>query len=184
MQLAQQNVLRALRGVEGRRLVEAVIEIIEQHPIDAKAAVDDGLALAEWIPGEAEAGLREELGAIHRKYRAGDPRVGFDDAVLEEVICAAAVGFVPAVRRFETKADFEFQVMRRADRIFDKTRAFERAPAERRGIRNHGKGGYFSGEKAGKAAERGLPVLVLCEIVIGLERAAARCPPRFDECRS
>ena len=51
-------------GVEGRGLVEAVVEGVEQRVVQAEAGADGGLAVAEDDPGEAEAGLGEEHGAV------------------------------------------------------------------------------------------------------------------------
>ena len=62
--LGDGDVLDGLRGVEGRGLVEAVIERVEQAVIEAEAAADRGFAVAPHVPGKAHARLGQELGAV------------------------------------------------------------------------------------------------------------------------
>ncbi len=46
------------RCVEGSGLVEAVVEVIEQRVVQAEAGAEAGLAVAEGVPGEADARVR------------------------------------------------------------------------------------------------------------------------------
>ena len=52
------------RGVERCRLVETVVEVVEQRVMQAEARADRGPAVAERVPREADARLRQELRTV------------------------------------------------------------------------------------------------------------------------
>ena len=59
--------LMRLGGVEGRGLVEPVIERVEQAVIEPEAAAHRRLAIAPHVPGKANARIGQELRAVGRR---------------------------------------------------------------------------------------------------------------------
>ena len=167
---ASETFLMEIGGVEGCGLVEPVIEIVEQRAVHAEAGVNHRLALAERIPGHAHARLRQEFGAVHGEHGISHQRVGVDHAVASKtVVGRPAVRFVPAVGGFDAESDPQLQIRPQLDHILRETGAFERPPAERRRRRNYGEGRDGALEERAQAAEGGLAVLVLRQVVIGSE---------------
>ena len=78
-------------GVEGGGLIEAVVECVEQAVIEAEAGANRGFAVAEHIPGKADARLGEEVGAIVGERGTADDGVGLQNAVDECVVGGAAL---------------------------------------------------------------------------------------------
>ena len=84
-------------GVEGRGLVGAVVERVEQAIVDAEAAAHRGFAVAQHVPGEAHAGRRQEFGAVGPERRVAHDGRGLQNAVDDVVIRRAALRLVPSV---------------------------------------------------------------------------------------
>ena len=64
IQVGDGDVRDRFGGVEGRGLVKAIIERIEQAVIQAEAAADSGLAVAPHVPGKAHARLGQEMARL------------------------------------------------------------------------------------------------------------------------
>ena len=77
--------------------------------MDAEAGADGGVAVAEDVPGEAEAGLGEEFGVVGGEGAGADGGVGGDDAVGEGVDGGAALRFVQAGGGFDADAGADFE---------------------------------------------------------------------------
>ena len=153
-------------GVEGGGLVEAVVEVVEQRVMQAEGGADAGFAVAGDVPGEADAGLGEEAGAVVREGGGAYGWGGVDDAVGERVDSGVAVGLVEAVGGFEADAAGELEARGGLPGVREVAGAEERAPVEDGGRGDDGEGFDGAGEEAGEGGEAGLAVLVLREVVV------------------
>ena len=141
--------------------------------MEADAGADDCFAgvcaRREWIVGEAEARLGEELGAVGGECCGAGGGRGVDDAVREPVDSGAPVGGVPAVGGLGTDAGAEFEVGEELDGVFEVACDEGAAPAEFGGDGNVREGLDGALKEGGERGEAGLAVLILCEVVVGLE---------------
>ena len=69
-------------------------------------------------PGHADAGLRQKPCVVGGEERIANVRIRVDDAVGEGVVGGAIVGFVPAGRKFVTKAERQREVATDANDVF------------------------------------------------------------------
>ena len=96
--------------------------------------------------------------------------VSIDSVRVEQIVRSAAILFVPAVGGFSAKPDGQLDARLQTDAVFGEERRLERPPAQRRIARRIGVGAHRSRQKVGQARERRLPVLVLHQRVVGLDR--------------
>src|SRR6185437_4170639 len=136
--------------------------------IEAEAAAHSGCALSSNVPREAEARLGQKEGTIFGESGVADVRLGLEHSVHEKVIRGAVVGFIPSVGGLDAEAGAEFKTGSSFDGVLNEAGAFKRAPVERRRRQHNGEGFYLALQESGEGTERCLTVLILGEVVVGL----------------
>ena len=112
LEVGHRNVLEMDCGsVEGRGLIEAVIERVQQSVIKTEAAADCGLAVAPHVPGKADARRGQKLGAVVRERGTADDGLRLQHAVDERVVRCATLCFIPAVGRLGAETGAQLQVV-------------------------------------------------------------------------
>ena len=137
--------------------------------LHAEGGADGRGAFAVGVPSEADAGLWQELRAIVGERGGADGGIGVDHAIGELIVRGAAVGFVPAIAAFDAQAGAEFETRRGLPDVFDVAGAEPRAPVERRGRGDDGKGLDGALQEGLQGGEGGLAILVLREVVVALQ---------------
>ena len=150
-------------------MIEPVVQIVEQALFESEGGAHGCGAVAEGIPCEADARLRQELRAVVGEGGGADGGIGVDDAVGELVVCGAAIRLIPAIAAFHAKAGAHFETRGRLPDIFDIAGAEPGAPVERRRRGDDGEGLDGALEKCLQSGEGCLPILVLREVVVALE---------------
>ena len=85
----------AVDGIEGRVLIHAVAEGVLQLVVHAEAGADYGVAIGARAPGDADAGLGQELRVVGGEGVVSDVGSGWRWCVRKGVVGGAAMGFVP-----------------------------------------------------------------------------------------
>src|SRR5215472_4387263 len=130
---------------------------------------DAGASVAEDIPCCAEARFWEEECTVVCECAGLHGGVRVDDAVVEGIDADATLRFIPAGGRFGAEASTDFETRCEVESVFDVEGGEECAPAEFGGRWNDGEGFDVAGEEGLQRGEGGLAVLVLCEVVVGLQ---------------
>ncbi len=137
--------------------------------MQAGGGANAGASVAEDVPRGAEAWLGEEECAVVCECAGLHGGVGVDDSGVEEVDAGAALRLVPAGGRFSAEASADFEARRQVEGVFDIERREECTPAELCGRWDDGEGFDVAGEEGLERRERRLSVLVLREVVVGLQ---------------
>ena len=103
MEVRDRDVRDGLSRVEGRGLVEAVVEGIEQSVIEAESAANGGFAIAPHIPRKSDTRLGKEDRPILAECGATDDRLRLKNAGDNRVVCRAASCLIPAVSRLKAE---------------------------------------------------------------------------------
>src|SRR6201996_4830721 len=158
----------AIGGIEARVLVHAVAERILQFVIHAEPCTQYG-PFGKRTPGYADSGLRKELRVVGGEGVARNPGLGGDDTVGVEIVCGAAMRFIPSGRELGAEAKRDGQLRTETYDILSVERPKQRAPIERswRRVVQEAAGG--SGEKGLEAGEGGLAVLAEGDVFVGLK---------------
>ena len=164
--------------IERRRLVEAVVQIVEQRIVNAKARADAGVAVAERVPGQADTRLGQKLRTVDGKSRVAHGWVRMDDAVREAVVGGATVLLVPAGGRFGAEACAQFESGSGPPCVFDIGRSEPGAPVQPGGCRDDGERFDVALKERRERSEGGLPQLILRKIVVRIK--PLHPAPRFD----
>ena len=96
-------------------------------------------------------------------------RIRIDDAVGKAIIRGPAVGLVPAVGRLETESAAKLEARCCLPGVLDEACSEQRPPAKLRWRRHNRKGRDGSLQEGAEGRERRLSILVLGQVVIGLQ---------------
>ena len=145
--------LDGLDGVVRRCLVQPVIERIQKRTLEREGAAQRRLAVSEDIVGKPNSRFGQELSPVLEQRGIADERIGRDHAVGKGVVGRSPLGLIPAIGRFEADAGADFEPRRHLDCVLHKAGAFERPPAQFRGIGHHGEGRALPRKKGLKRVE-------------------------------
>ena len=129
-----------------------------------------GVSVAKHVPCEADSrlGKKQRMVAGESVGETGGGR-GADDSVGKGVDAGAVLRFAPAGRGLRAEADPSLERWRDVPGVFEERIGEQRAPAELGGDRSVGEGLDCAGEEGGQRREGSLAVLVLGEIIVGLQ---------------
>src|ERR1700693_4477210 len=167
METRHRDVLQGLHGIKRSSLIQLIVQIVQQGTIDSETSADHCLALAERIPRQSYARLRQELRAVLGEHGVANLRIGLNNPTREQVVRRPSMRLIPTIRRFKPESHAQFQIRPQLHIVLYESSAFYRSPADRSWIGHYGKCGNLASEKARQASERSLPVLRLSQIVIG-----------------
>src|SRR5207253_9148701 len=83
-------------------------------------------------PGNSQARCRQKFRMVNSQGRIADDRVGYDHAIrIEHVIRSAATTLIPAVCKFTTETDPQFEVRCQLESVLSKHGSLKGTPAKR-----------------------------------------------------